>query len=411
MEYGCIGEKLRHSFSKEIHAGLADYEYELKELNENEVESFLTAREFKAINVTIPYKEKVIPFLDFVSNEAKEIGAVNTIVNKNGKLYGFNTDFFGMKSLIEKVGIVLNGKTVAILGSGGTAKTANAVATFLGAKKIYKVSRSSRADFVTYEELYNIADEVNVIINTTPVGMFPEIYASPVDVKAFKNLSGVVDAVYNPLRTKLVADAGSVGVNATGGLFMLVAQAAAAVEKFIDVKISAEAIENVFLKIFNSKENIVLVGMPSCGKTTVGNALAERLNRPLYDSDKLIEETQNTTIPQIFESKGEQYFRACEAEAVFTLSKNNSSVISTGGGAILNKKNVELLKENGKIFFLDRPLEKLLTTADRPLSSNKADLEKRYNERYELYKTCADAVIDASGTVEDVVNQILKVME
>lgn len=411
MEYGCIGEKLGHSFSKEIHNALTDYQYELKELAKDEVSAFMTEHNFKAINVTIPYKETVIPFLDSISDEAKKIGAVNTIVNKNGKLYGYNTDFFGMKSLIERAEIEIKNKTVAILGGGGTSKTAYAVSEFLCAKAIYKVSRNEKDGFITYSELYNMSDNIDVIINTTPVGMYPNIFASAVEVEKFKNLSGVVDAVYNPLRSKLVFDALKNNIKAVGGLYMLVAQAAGAVEKFIDTVVATEDIEKVFLKLFNSKENIVLIGMPSSGKTTVGTALAEKLNRPFFDSDKLIEETEKTSIPEIFKEKGEQYFRTCETDAVFLLSKNNSSIISTGGGAILNEKNVELLKENGKVFFLDRPLEMLLTTDDRPLSSNKADLEKRYNERYDLYKASADVVIDASGTVEAVVNQILKVIQ
>lgn len=411
MEYGCIGEKLGHSFSKEIHNALATYNYELKELEKTEVDAFMKSHDFKAINVTIPYKQTVIPYLDFISDEAKAIGAVNTVVNKNGKLYGFNTDFFGMKSLIERTGIEINKKKVAILGGGGTSKTAEAVSKALGAEVIYKISRNSKAGFITYDELYNISDTIDVIINTTPVGMYPDIYISAVEVERFKNLSGVVDAVYNPLRSKLVSDALENNIKAVGGLYMLVAQAAAAVEKFIDTKITTENIEKVFKNLFNKKENIVLIGMPSSGKSTVGNMLAEKLGRAFFDSDKLVESTQNMTIPDIFKAEGEAYFRNCETEAVFELSKNNSSVIATGGGVVLNKKNIELLKENGKVFFLDRPLEMLLTTDDRPLSSNKADLEKRYNERYDLYRTFADVVIDGSGTVDEVVNQILRVIE
>ena len=411
MEYGCIGEKLGHSFSKEIHNALADYQYELKELNKDEVAHFMTEHDFKAINVTIPYKQTVIPYLDFIADEAKEIGAVNTIVNKDGKLYGYNTDFFGMKSLIERTKIVIENKTVAILGGGGTAKTAEAVSKSLGAKSIYKVSRSSKENFITYDELYNISDTIDVIINTTPVGMYPNIYESAVEIEKFKNLSGVVDAVYNPLRSKLVSDALDKNIKAVGGLYMLVAQAAFAVEFFIDTKIEKDKIENVFNTLFKKKENVVLIGMPSSGKTTVGKALAEKLQREFFDSDLLVSETENMTIPDIFKNNGEAYFRICETEAIFTLSKNNSSVIATGGGAVLNKKNIELLKENGKVFFLDRPLKMLITTDDRPLSSNKSDLEKRYNERYDLYKSSADVIIDASGTVEMVVNKILKVMQ
>lgn len=411
MEYGCIGKKLGHSFSKEIHNALIDYTYELCEIPEEKLDEFMKKSDFKAINVTIPYKEKVIPHLAFISDEAKQIGAVNTIINKNGVLYGYNTDFYGMKMLIEKVGINIKNKTVAILGSGGTSKTANAVVKFLGAKEVYKVSRNAQGDFISYDGLYDISDNIEVIINTTPVGMYPDIYNSAVDVKRFKNLSGVVDAVYNPLRSKIVSDALSLGVKAVGGLYMLVAQAAAAVEKFIDIDVSEKEIERVYNSLFKSKENIVLIGMPSCGKTTVGNILAEKLNREFLDSDILIEKTEKTTISEIFKTKGEQYFRNKETEAILTLSKNNSSVISTGGGVVLNKKNIDLLKENGKVFFLDRPLEMLITTSDRPLSSNREDLEKRYNERYNLYRENADVVIDVSGNIENVVNQILKVTE
>ena len=409
MEYGCIGEKLGHSFSKEIHNALADYQYELKELAKDEVALFMTEHDFKAINVTIPYKQTVIPFLDFIADEAKEIGAVNTIVNKDGKLYGYNTDFFGMKSLIERTGIVIENKTVAILGGGGTAKTAEAVSKSLGANAIYKVSRNTKENFITYDELYNISGEIDVIINTTPVGMYPNIYESAVEIEKFKNLSGVVDAVYNPLRSKLVSDALEKNIKAVGGLYMLVAQAAFAVEYFIDTKVETAKIEKVFNNLFNQKENIVLIGMPSSGKSTVGKILSEKLQREFFDSDLLVEETEKMTIPDIFASEGEAYFRSCETNAVFTLSKNNSSVIATGGGVVLNKKNIELLKENGKVFFLNRPLENLITTSDRPLSSNKQDLEKRYNERYDLYKAYADVVIDASGNIEDVVKQIMKV--
>lgn len=411
MEYGCIGKKLGHSFSKEIHNALTDYTYDLCEIPQENLDDFMAKKSFKAINVTIPYKEKVIEHLDFISDEAKTIGAVNTIVNKNGVLYGYNTDFYGMKMLIEKADVKIKDKTVAILGSGGTSKTASAVANSLGANVVYKVSRNARGDFITYSDLYKISDEIDVIINTTPVGMYPEIYNSAVDIKDFKNLSGVVDAVYNPLRSKIVSDALSLNIKAVGGLYMLVAQAAGAVERFIEKDVTEKEIENVYNSLLKSKENIVLIGMPSCGKTTVGNILAEKLNREFFDSDVTIETTENTPIPEIFKEKGEEYFRNKETEAIYTLSKNNSSVISTGGGVILNKKNIELLKENGKLFFLDRPLEKLITTSDRPLSSSREALEKRYNERYNLYREYADVIIDASSSVENVVNQILKVTE
>lgn len=411
MDYGCIGEKLGHSFSKEIHNALTDYNYELKEIAKGDLEAFMTARDFKAINVTIPYKEQVIPFLYFVSEEAKKIGAVNTIVNKDGKLYGYNTDFYGMKNLILRAKMDFKNKTVAILGGGGTSKTAYAVSESLGAKEIFKVSRSEKEGFITYDELYCKAEEIDVIINTTPVGMYPNIFESAVEVERFKNLSCVVDAVYNPLRSKLVFDAQKNNINAVGGLYMLVSQAAAAVEYFIDTPVDEKKVENVFLKLFNSKENIVLIGMPSSGKTTVGKALSEKLNREIFDSDKVVVENEKMEISDIFKLNGEAYFRSLETAAIKELSKKNSVIIATGGGAVLNKTNIELLKENGKVFFLNRPLEKLITTDDRPLSSNKSDLEKRFNERYDLYISSADYVIDASGTVEEVTEEIMKVLK
>lgn len=409
MEYGCIGEKLRHSFSKEIHSALADYSYDLVELAKDEVDKFFENRQFKAINVTIPYKETALPHLDYISDEAKQIGAVNTVVNKDGKLYGYNTDFFGMLRLAERMQIEVQGKTVAVLGSGGTSKTATAVSAFLGAKQILKVSRTPKESFITYEALYAMAEQIDVIINTTPVGMYPEIYKSPVDVNEFVNLSGVIDAVYNPLCSKLVTDAENKGIKASGGLYMLVAQAALAVEKFIDVTVSNEKIDAVYNSLLKAKENIVLIGMPSAGKTTVGKLLAKELGKEFFDSDVVLEKNQRKTIPEIFKEKGEAYFRELEKNTVFMLAQKNSAVIATGGGVILNGENIEMLKENGKIIFLDRPLNLLFGTNDRPLSKNKADVEKLYNERYDKYKACADFIIDASGSLEETVNKILKV--
>lgn len=254
-QYGCIGKKLTHSFSKEIHAKLADYEYELIELAENQIPFFFEKKEFAAINVTIPYKQTVIPYLDFVSEIARRIGAVNTIVNKDGKLYGYNTDYYGMKALIEKVGLNLQGKKVLVLGTGGTSRTACVVAADMGATEVKAVSRSNKDEYITYEEAVTLHADATIIINTTPVGMYPECNSKPIDISAFPYVEGVIDAVYNPLCTNLVLDAKARGIKAEGGLYMLVMQAVVAVEKFLDMEIERNVADHVFASILAEKEN------------------------------------------------------------------------------------------------------------------------------------------------------------
>lgn len=406
MEYGCIGEKLTHSFSKEIHALLFDYDYTIKEIPKGELDDFMTRRDFKAINVTIPYKQDVIPHLDFISDIAKQIGAVNTIVNKDGKLYGYNTDFSGMTMLIQKNNIEIVGKCVLVLGSGGTSKTAVAVAKAMGAANVVRVSRTTKEDCITYEAAIKDYANAEVIINTTPCGMYPNIIGEPIDIDLFTKLEAVVDAIYNPLCSNLVIKAKNKGLKATGGLYMLVAQAAIAAEKFVDQKIKIEKVDFVYREIVKSKQNIVLVGMPSSGKTTIGQKLASKLDMQFIDADKVIEEVEGKTIPQIFEEVGESGFRDIESRVIADISSKQNAVISTGGGAILREQNVTLLKGNGKIYFIDRPLELLITTDDRPLSSNRNDLIKRYNERYDIYCRVADKKIVNNKNKSTVINRI-----
>ena len=406
MEYGCIGEHLSHSFSKEIHNALADYDYKIQEIPKENLEEFFIKRDFKAINVTIPYKQAIIPFLDEISDEAKRINAVNTVVNRNGKLYGYNTDFYGLKALIERKGVTLEGKKVLVLGSGGTSNTAVAVAEFMGATEVMKVSRNAKDGYITYKDAYSKCNDFQVIINTTPCGMFPNIGDSAIDLSEFASLEAVFDVVYNPLKSKLVCDAENKGVVSSGGLYMLVSQAAYAVEKFIDAPVNEKEIERVYRNLYKNKMNIVLVGMPGSGKTSVGKKLAENLSKSFVDTDDLIIRSQNKPVSQIFSEIGEKGFREIEKNEIFSVSSGNNCVIATGGGAILNKDNTEILKENGRIYFINRPLEMLVATDDRPLSSNKADLEKRYNERYSLYLRCADVVVDGSGTIEEVAKRI-----
>ena len=391
-KYGCIGKKLTHSFSKEIHAQLADYEYELIELAEEEVQAFLENKDFEAINVTIPYKQTVIPFLDSVSEIAKRIGAVNTIVNRNGKLYGYNTDYYGMKALIQKVGLKLQGKKVLILGSGGTSKTARVVATDMGAGEVLTVSRRKTDEYITYEEAVTRHADAEIIINTTPSGMYPDCEAKPIDISFFDRLEGVIDAIYNPLCTNLVLDAVAKGIKGEGGLYMLVMQAVVAVEKFLDTKIEADAAKRVFASILASKENIVLTGMPGSGKSTVGN-LIKIDGFELIDTDAEIEKRCGCTIKELIEAKGEQYFRDLETEVIREVSAKGSRIISTGGGAVLREENVKCLKRNGRIFFINAELSRLRATDSRPFSNTEDKLSNLYNERIDIYKSTADVIV------------------
>lgn len=409
MKYGLIAERVGHSFSAEIHKKLFGYDYELKEVQKSELDYFMKERNFSAINVTIPYKESVIPYLDHIDETAEAIGAVNTIVNIDNKLYGYNTDASGLTMLIKKNGIVLENKKVLILGSGGTSKTALFVAKKLGAREVIRVSRKNAEGVVTYADAITVHNDCEVIVNTTPCGMFPDIGVSAIEINNFQKLESVVDVIYNPLRSKLVCDALEKGIKAVGGLYMLVAQAAFAAEKFVNKSIESEKIDEVYDSIFKTKQNVVLVGMPGCGKSTTGRIIAEKLGVEFIDTDEEIFKTTGLSPHSIIETKGENAFRDIESDVIKKLSAFQGCVISTGGGAILRKENISLLSENGRIYFLDRPLDELQISSDRPLSSTREDLEKRYNERYGIYLSscnkrivCADgAEINANMILED----------
>ena len=408
MKYGCIAEKLSHSFSREIHQKLGDYPYELKELTPQELVAFMEERCFSAINVTIPYKRDVIPFLDELEPTAAAVGAVNTVVNKNGRLYGYNTDVYGMRALIRRLGVSLVGCKVLILGSGGTAQTARTVAKELGAACIYAVSRGDRGD-CTYEEAAKLHADVDFIINTTPCGMYPKFTPLPLDLADFPALCGVVDAVYNPLRTAFVSQARERGLPAAGGLYMLVAQAARASEYFLETSYPEERVEEVYRSVFASKQNIVLIGMPGSGKTTVGKALAKQLGHPFLDTDRLFAERFGVTPADCIRAEGESAFRSKESALIASLTEKNGCVIATGGGAVLREENLRALRANGRLYFLDRPLEALLPTEDRPLTSDRAALEQRYHERHPVYRVAADCILHPAS-VEAACREIMEDM-
>lgn len=412
MQYGLIGEKLGHSFSAEIHEMLKSNPYTLCELAPHEVDAFFKAKDFCAVNVTIPYKTTVIPHLAHISEQAKMIGAVNTVVNRKGELWGYNTDFFGLQSLLEHANITIADKKIAVLGTGGTSRTAVAVAKSLGAREILIVSRTAKEGCITYAELTSAHTDVEAIINTTPVGMYPNADACPVDFSAFSKLDGVIDAIYNPLRTQLVLQAQKHGIKAEGGLYMLVAQAVRASELFLDCTYTSDTAERIYQTLLHKTENIVLTGMPGAGKSTVGKRLAENLNRPFFDLDEEIVRVAKRPISDIFAAEGEDAFRNIETRILREVLANQKGIVlATGGGAILRDENIDLLRRNGKIYFIDRPLSALLPTLDRPLASTAEAIKMRYEERYERYSICADCSIDADAPIEDVAYRIRKDFE
>lgn len=408
MKYGLIGEHLKHSYSCEIHAQIADYEYELHEIPPSGLGGFLKKREFNAINVTIPYKQDVIPYLDEISDTAKRIGAVNTIVNRNGRLYGDNTDFAGMLALAKHIGVDMKGRKVLILGTGGASKTGHALAEYMGAQSVFYVSRSGKDGSISYEQAVTEHSDAQIIINATPVGMFPKQDGRPIDISAFPKLEGVIDAIYNPLRTNLILDAQERGIPAEGGLYMLSAQAVHASAVFRDIPLDESLVDKAFKSVKNDKQSIVLIGMPSSGKTTVGRILAEKCGKQLADTDEYIVRRIGMPISDFFAKHGEAEFRKIEKETVAELSATGGRIIATGGGAVLDPENVRALKQNGVLVFLDRRPENLIATDDRPLASRRSALEKLYAERYDIYCAAAELHIDANTTPEAEADAILK---
>ena len=406
MQYGLIGEHLGHSYSVPIHRLISGEDYELREIAPADLETFMTRKEFRAINVTIPYKQDVIPYLDEISDTAREIGAVNTIVNRDGRLFGTNTDAAGLQALIARVCPDIRGRKTLVLGTGGTSKTAVYTAKAMDAEPVIRVSRSARDGAVTYEEALRDHRDAEILINTTPCGMFPAAEDMPVDIAGFPALRGVVDVIYNPLRTKLVLAAMRRGIPAEGGLYMLAAQAVRAAEIIPETSEEEELTEKIYRRMARDKENIVLTGMPGSGKSAVSSILGARTGRDVIDTDRLIVEKAGREITEIFRRYGEKHFRDLESEVIREAAARAGVIISTGGGAILREENTDALRRNGRLVWLDRKPDDLVPTDDRPLADSREKMTALYAAREPIYRATADERIEVTGSAEDTASEI-----
>ena len=398
-EFCLIGKRLDYSYSKIVHNKLG-YDYDLTEVKEEDLASFIRSGKYRAFNVTIPYKKAVIPFLDEISPEAKVLGVVNLVVRQGGKLKGYNMDIRGLEYALKKTGVSLAGKKVLILGSGNTSETAEYLAKENGAGAIVKISRSGEDNY------QNIArhKDAAYIINTTPVGTFPGNEDCLIDLSMFPALEGVQEVIYNPFKTRLVLQAEDRGLKVATGLDMLVGQAAYSAEKFHGTLPPESEVDRIVKEILSEDKNVVLVGMPSCGKTTIGRALAAKLGREFVDADEEIVKAHGD-IPQIFAKEGEDVFRLYESEVIAELAKKHRLVIATGGGAVLKERNRLNLRQNGMIVYLRRDLA-ALTDEGRPLSQG-GRIQKLFEEREPIYRALAEVIVDNNGSVEDAVNRII----
>lgn len=385
MTCGLLGEHLSHSYSPMIHSMIGGYDYRLFEVLPDDLSDFIKSGDFQAINVTIPYKKAVIPYLDELSPRAAAIGSVNVVRRRaDGSLYGDNADYFGFMSLVKKSRIRIKRKKVLVLGSGGAAATVCAVLKDMAAGEIVVISRGGENNY----DNISIHKNADVIVNTTPVGMYPDNGKSPVDISMFDNLSGVIDIIFNPSKTALVLEAETAGIKSIGGLHMLVYQAVASAEMFTDKKYDIAIADKIEKAVALSTKNIVLIGMPGCGKTVIGRRLASVLHRPFIDLDAEIEKKAGKTIPEIFADEGEEAFRAIETECCAEAGKMSGCVISTGGGVITRERNKPHLRQNATVIYLFRPLDKL-ATRNRPLSAA-GNLEAMAKTRVPLYNEWSD---------------------
>ena len=402
--YGLLGETLGHSFSPQIHACLGDYEYKLFEVAPEDLGDFLRSGSFEGLNVTIPYKRAVMPYLAEISENAKAIGSVNTItVLPNGTLRGDNTDYDGFLYLVRRSGIAVNGKKALVLGTGGASLPVKKVLSDLGAREIISISRTGENNYQNLEKHF----DADLIVNTTPVGMYPNNLQSPLSLDGFTQLSGVLDIVYNPQKTKLILDAEQRGIPAFSGLTMLVAQAKRAAELFLNTNIDDRKNDEIYETLSRQMKNIVLVGMPGCGKSTVGKALAKRLSRPFFDADQEIVKRAGKSIPEIFQTEGEAGFRKIETEVLFDLCRQSGAVIATGGGAVTVPQNHDILRQNSLVVFLNRDIA-VLPTNGRPLSEQN-DLHEMFRQRLPLYRAVCDYEVDGNSEIQTVTDRVAEV--
>ena len=402
--FGLLGRKLSHSLSPEIHSLMADYEYKLYPTEPENLDCFFSDESLKGFNVTIPYKIEAYNRCDKLSETAKKVGSVNTVIRReDGTLFGDNTDYFGFSYMAEKCGCDFRDKKVLILGSGGASLTVKQVASDSGAKEIVVVSRSGENNYENISRHY----DADIIINTTPVGMYPNNGERLIDLSKFTKCKKALDLIYNPARTVFLLDAQKLGIDCINGLYMLAAQALPAAEKFSKKNIPHEKIDEVYEKIINNQKNLVLIGMPGCGKSTCAHLLSEISGRECIDTDSTVVQNSGESIPDIFAKYGEAEFRRRETEAVILAGKGAGKIIATGGGAILKEENRIALRENSTVVFLKSSTDALATDG-RPLSKNAEALEKMLSERLPLYLETADYTVEVSTDPEETVRRILK---
>lgn len=403
MEYGLIGEKLGHSYSPMIHARLAGYRYELREIAREDLDGFLTRRDFKGLNVTIPYKRDVIPYCDELSDTARDVGCVNTlVVRPDGSLYGHNTDIGGFIHMLKKAGIDPAGRKALILGSGGTCLTASCALRRMGAREIVVVSRRGP---VNYENLYELHGDAEILVNASPAGMYPKNGECLVDLARLPKLCGVADVVYNPEKTALILSAEALGIPCVSGLSMLVGQAREAAELFAGQPISPALDDAICAEIKSRTLNLILVGMPGCGKSSLGRTLAERMNRLFVDIDEEIVRRAGMSIPDIFAKFGEKHFRDLESQALQDFCKESGTIIATGGGAVLRNENVSAMRQNGRVALILRDIARL-PRSGRPLSSSENAVARLWEERREKYLAASDFTIQNDNTLTTAAERI-----